>query len=120
MIKEIEKNSKSKNLRNITAALIELCEYVNITKYNDYRNVYEMYFQMIQHGMNYFKDSNYEGIINYIKTNPVISTISLYFNAFIIYIIAMINNKPHLEITNNLLENLRSLNKLSSCIYLYF
>ena len=120
LIKEIEKNSKSENLRNITAALIELCEYVNITKYNDYRNVYEMYFQMIQHGMNYFKDFNYEGIINYIKTNPVISTISLYFNAFIIYIIAMINNKPHLEITNNLLENLKSLNKLSSCIYLYY
>ena len=120
LIKEIENNSKAENLINITTSLIKLCEYANITKYNDYRNVYEMFFQSIKNGMIYFKDTSYEGIINYIMTNPVISTVSLYFNAFIIYIISMINNRPHLEITKNLLDNLKSLIKLSGNIYLYY
>jgi hypothetical protein len=120
LIKEIENNSKAVNLKNITASLIELCEYTNITRYNDYRNVYEMHFQSIKNGMIYFKDTNYEGIINYIKTNPIISNVSLYFNTFIIYIISMINNKPHSEITLRLLDNLKFLIKLSGNIYLYY
>ena len=120
LIKEIENNSKSKNLRNITSSLIELCEYTNITKFNDYRTVYEMHFQFIKNGMIYFKDSSYEEIINYIKTNLVISTISLHFNTFIIYIISMINNKPHSEIIFRLLDNFKLLIKLSGCIYLFY
>jgi hypothetical protein len=113
LIKEIENNSKSENLRNITASLIELCEYTNITKFNDYRTVYEMHFQFIKNGMIYFKDSSYEEIINYIKTNLAIATISLHFNTFIIYIISMINNKPHSEIILILLDNFKFLIKLS-------
>ena len=120
LIKEIENNSKAENLINITASLIELCEYTKITRYNNYRNVYEMHFQNIKNGMIYFKDTNYEGIINYIKTNPVISTVSLYFNTFIIYIISMINNKPHSEIIFRLLDNFKLLIKLSGCIYLFY
>jgi len=120
LIKELENNSKAVDLGNITASLIELCEYVNITKYNDYRNVYEMYFQIIKNGMLFFKDNSYESIINYIKTNPIISNISLYFNAFIIYIISMINNKPHSEVVIKLFLNLKFLNKVTSVIYLYY
>ena len=120
LIKEIENVSKAENLRNITASLIELCEYANITKYNNYRNVYEIFFQSIKNGMTYFKDLDYEGIINYIKTNHIISNVSLYFNTFIIYIISMINNKPHSEITNKLLDNLKFLIKLAGSLYIYY
>jgi hypothetical protein len=120
LIKEIENNSKAENLRNITASLIELCEFTNITKFNDYRNAYEMHFQIIKNGMIYFKDSSYEGIINYIKTNLAISSASLHFNAFIVYIISMINNKPHSEVTIRLLDNLKFLIKLAGIIYLYY
>ena len=85
--------------------MIRLCEYSKVSKYNDYRNAYEIYFQYTKNGMLLFNNLSYEGIIYYIKHNPYISTVSLYFNIFMIFMISIINTKPHTEVINKLIYN---------------
>jgi hypothetical protein len=117
-IEEIENDTKAINLKNITGNLIRLCEYLKVSKYNDYRNVYELYFQYTKNGMLLFHDLSYEEIINYIKYYPYISTVSLYFNIFMIFMISIINTKPHAEAINRLINNLKLL--ISSSEFLFF
>jgi len=109
LIQEIENDTKAIDLINITSNLIQLCENTKVSKYNDYRNVYELFFQYTKNGMLAFNDFSYEGIINYIKYNPSISTVSLYFNIFIIFLISIVNNKPHLEAIYKIIYNLKLL-----------
>jgi hypothetical protein len=120
-IQEIQNDSKAINLINITGNLIKLCEYSKASKYNDYRNVYELFFQYTQNGMLSFNDLSYEGIIYYIIHNPYISTVSLYFNIFMIFFISIINTKPHLEAINRLIYNLKLLiSSLEVLFFLYY
>ena len=117
-IQEIENDTKAINLKNITGNLIKLCEYSKVSKYNDYRNVYELFFQYTKNGMISFNDLSYEGIIYYIKHIPYISTVSLYFNIFMIFMISIINTNPHTEAINRLIYNLKLL--ISSSEILFF
>ena len=120
-IEEIENDTKAINLKNITGNLIRLCEYLKVSKYNDYRNVYELYFQYTKNGMLSFHDLSYEGIIYYIKHNLYISTVSLYFNFFMIFMISIINTKPHTEAINRLIFNLKLLiSSLEILFFLYY
>ena len=120
LIQEIENDNKAINLINITSNLIQLCEYTKVSKYKDYRNLYELYFQYTKNGMLSFNDFSYEGIINYIKYNPSISTVSLYFNIFMIFMISVINTKPHEEAIYKLIYNLKLLIISSEVLFLLF
>ena len=119
-IQEIENDTKAINLINITDNLIRLCEYSKVSKYNDYRNVYELYFQYTKNGMLLFNNLSYEGIIYHINHNPYISTVSFYFNIFMIFMISIINTKPHTEAINKLIYNLKLLISSSESLFLLF
>ena len=120
LIQEIENDTKAENLINITDNLIRICEYLDVSKYNNYRNVYELYFQYTKNGMSSFNDLSYEGIINYIMNNPTISTVSLYFNILMIFMISIINTKPHIEAINKLINNLKLLIYSSEVLFFLY
>ena len=69
-IEEIEENDKEKKLSNITSNLIKLCKFSRITESNDFRTVFERYFQYIRNGMLSMNDFSYKGVIDHIFKYP--------------------------------------------------
>ena len=65
-IKQIESNTLSKDLVNITDNLVQMCIISKVPDSNDYRSIFERHFQYIRNGMLEIKDFTYNGFIKYI------------------------------------------------------
>ena len=107
-IKEIEENDKEKKLNNIIGSLTKLCKFSKITESNDFRTVFERYFQNLRNGMLSMNDFSYQGIIDHIINDGTLSKYSIIFNCIIIYIIELTINMPSRNSISKLLNILQN------------
>ena len=116
----VENNTKAIELKNITFNLISLCEYIKITESKDYRTVFERHFQYIRNGILSINDFSYNGLIDHINTNGMLSKITLFFDLIVSIIIEVTNIKPHKEAIHSIINRLKNLNIDSEIIFLLY
>ena len=105
-------------LKNITFNSISLCEYIKITESKDYRTVFERHFQYIRNGILSINDFSYNGLIDHINTNGMISWITLFFDLIVSNIIEVINIQPHKQAVQSIINKTKNLNLDSEIIFL--
>ena len=117
-IKKIQENDKEKKLNNIIGSLTKLCKFSKITESNDFRTVFQRYFQNLRNGMLSMNDFSNEGIINHIIKDGTLSKYVIIFNSIIIYIIELAINMPTRNSISKLLNILQNLIIISELSFL--
>jgi len=111
----------SNNLnKNITENLIQLCEKSRITESNDFRSVFERHFQNIKNGILSVEDYSYNGLLNIIMVQGILSKSSVFFNTIVIYILEITNSIPCKNSIKILLIRLKIFIQLTGVIFLLF
>ena len=117
-IKKIQENDKEKKLNNIIGSLTKLCKFSKITESNDFRTVFQRYFQNLRNGMLSMNDFSNEGIINHIMKDGTLSKYVIIFNSIIIYVIELAINMPTRNSISKLLNILQNLIIISELSFL--
>ena len=109
----------SNNLnKNITENLIYLCEKSRITESNDFRSVFERHFQNIKNGILSIENYSYNGLLNIIMDQGIISKSSVFFNTIVIYILEITNIEPCKNSIKILLIRLKNFIQFTGVIFL--
>ena len=102
-IEEIKNNSESKKIDNLKHKLIKLCENSRFFESNDIITALQKHYQTIKNGIISISDFSYNGLIEHIKTGNI-GRATIFFNCILIYVIEVINNKPHKTGIDNILN----------------
>jgi hypothetical protein len=120
-LNEIQSNDIFKNFdRNITEILIDICEKSRITESNDFRSVFEKHFQNIKNGILSIQDYSYNGLLNIIMNQGILSKSSVFFNIVVIYILEITNSEPCKNSIKILLDRLKNSIKITEIVFLLF
>jgi hypothetical protein len=120
-LNEIQSNDIFKNFdRNITEILIDICEKSRITQSNDFRSVFEKHFQNIKNGILSIQDYSYNGLLNIIMNQGILSKSSVFFNIVVIYILEITNSEPCKNSIKILLDRLKNSIKITEIVFLLF
>ena len=114
----IESNYEARKLKNISYNLIAICDYVKIAESKDYRTIFERHFHYIRNGILSINDFSYNGLINYIVTDGMLSRVILFFDLIVTNIIEATNIQPHEQSIQTLIRKMKNLNLLSQIIFL--
>ena len=98
----LKKNDDGNQLGNIKEKLIKICETSRLTETNDIITSLQRHYQLIKNGIVSITDFSYEGIINHVNSG-VLGEITVFFNCILIYVLEVMNNRPHKNGVDNLL-----------------
>ena len=115
-IEELKRNSESQKIDNLKHKLIKLCQNSRFFESNDIITALQKHYQTVKNGVISISDFSYNGLIEHIKTGNI-GRATIFFNCILIYVIEVINNQPHKNGIDNLL-NLLNRNLLITGILL--